>query len=194
MMSVTFGLGIAVHSLISGGNAPLPKIGANGLPPLQPQIELIRPVEPIAPVPTATPEPVLILDFDFEKFSPWAVFYIMGRLPTEFADFNSLEVGWSRDVEGYPGYISVITCDPSDTRDGAFAKFALVTERRLFFATSRMRNSEVEYRFDGKFLRTDFDAVKGKNIAVLRGTLTKTKNGRRIAEQTFNFRMKHLGC
>ena len=179
MISMTFGLGIGVHSLVSGANAPPPQIEASSLLSVQPQIELIRPVGPIAPVPTATPEPLLILDYDPEKFTPWAVFYIMGRLPKEFADLDSLEVGLNRDVDDHPGYISVNTCDPSVNCNGALATFALVTEQRLFFATSQMRNSEFEYRFDGKFLRTDFNAVEGKNIAVLRGTLTKTKHGRK---------------
>jgi hypothetical protein len=74
------------------------------------------------------------------------------------------------------------------------ANFALVTERKLFFVTSKGTESEFEYRFDGEFVKTDFEEFADKNIEVLRGTLTKTKDGRKIAEHTVSFRMEHLGC
>lgn len=81
-----------------------------------------------------------------------------------------------------------------DQFDSAPARFGLVTERQLFFASDRLRETDFEYRFDGEFLRTDFDAVAGKNKAVLRGTLTKMKNGRTVAQHVFTFRMEYLGC
>ena len=92
------------------------------------------------------------------------------------------------------GYLSLVGSGTGDNYADARGTFALVSEQRLFFATSNLSNTEFEYWFDGKFLRTDFEAVEGKEVAVLRGTLTKTKNGRKIAEHTFNFRMEHLGC
>ena len=194
LMLVTFAFGIAVHGLFWQPRInfdPPPRAPAVSLAPVELRKE---PVAPIPPVPAATPEPILVLDYDREKFSPWAVFYIMGSKPKAFADVDSLEVGLSPHVDDGEGYIQVNTFTPEGTWDRAWANFALVTERRLFFATSQVGYSEVEYRFDGKFLRADFHVVKGKKIAVLRGTLTKTKNGRKIAEHTFDFRMEHLGC
>lgn len=194
MMLVTFALGIAVHGLFWQPRInfdPPPRAQAVSLAPVELRKE---PIAPISLVTAATPEPILVLDYDREKFSPWGVFYIMGNKPKAFANFHSLEVGLNAHVEAGEGYISVNTLRPDANWDSARANFALVTERRLFFVTSPTRNSEVEYRFDGQFLRTNFDAVKGKKIAVLRGTLTKTKNGRKIAEHTSSFRMEHLGC
>lgn len=195
-MLVTFALSIGIHRLISERQVhdfPPPKVEAVSLAPFETSRELVETVEPVPPVPDATPTPILVLDYDREKFSPWGYFFIMGRKPKEFADIDGLEVAL-HPGENSDGSISVHTCSSGVDRDWALANFALVTQQRLFFATSQMRNSEVEYRFDGKFIRTDFDAVVGKNIAVLRGTLTKTKNGRKIAEHTFSFRMEHLGC
>jgi hypothetical protein len=194
MMLVTFALGVGTNTLFSQQRInfnPPPIAETVSLAP----VELLKEqVPPIPPVPAATPEPILVLDYDPERFTPWAVFYIMGRKPKAFADVDSLEVALSGHVEAGEGYIQVNTCTPDVACEPASATFALVTERRLFFVTTQLRNSEFEYRFDGQFLRTDFNAVEGKKIAVLRGTLTKTKHGRKIAEHTFNFRMEHLGC
>lgn len=189
MMSVTFGLGIGVHRLTWRDNAPPINVA-----PLQGQTELVAPVAPISRAHAATPEPILVLDYDPEKLTPWAVFHAMGHKPKEFVDIDSLELGLYRDVDNQGGYMALVTCDTGANCDSVPSTFVLVTEQRLFFATSPIPNIEFEYRFDGKFLRTDFNAVAGKQIAVLRGTLVKTKNGRKIAEHTFNFRMEPLGC
>jgi hypothetical protein len=36
--------------------------------------------------------------------------------------------------------------------------------------------------------------VAGKHKAVLRGTFTKVKAGKKIAQRTVSFRMEHMGC
>lgn len=195
MMLVTFAVGIGIHRLIAQRQVdkapPPPKVEVVSLAP----VELRRESPPPAPPePAATPKPIFVLDYDRKKFAPWAVFYVMGQKPRAFADFESLEVALSEHGDPDDGYIGVNTIGPDSAWDGARATFALVTERRLFFVTSQLRDQEFEYRFDGKFLRTDFMAVDGKKIAVIRGTLTKTRNGRQIAEHTFDFRMEYLGC
>ena len=117
----------------------------------------------------------------------------MGPKPKEFADIDTIEAMLSPEVEEYPGHISVSTLN-GDEYDSAAANFALVTEQRFFFATEKLDKGDFEYRFDGEFLRKDFDAVAGKNKAVLRGTLTKMKNGRAVAQHEFTFRMEYMGC
>lgn len=153
------------------------------------------PVAPLAsvPAPAATPKPHFILDYDPEMFNPYGTYYIMGPRPKEFAGFDSFEVVLI-GLEDDPGYISVFTNNEKYNSDNTSAVFAFVTERRLVFATAPTVNSKVEYRFEGEFLRTDFDAVAGTNKAVLRGTLTRSKNGRKLAESTVTFRMEHHGC
>jgi len=148
---------------------------------------------PPPPAALAPPKPNLILDYDSDMFSVWASFYIMGSKPKEFADIDSIEAMLTPESAQYPGTISVYT-HKGDDYDSAAANFALVTEKRFFFATGKLGGKDFEYRFDGEFVRTDFDAVEGKNKAVLRGTLTKTKNGRTIAQHEFSFRMEYMGC
>ena len=72
--------------------------------------------------------------------------------------------------------------------------FALITNRRLVFATSKSSDTGIEYRFEGDFLRTDFEFVDGKKIAVLRGVLTRSKDGRALVERTVSLRFEYMGC
>ena len=147
-----------------------------------------------APLPAATPSPPnLILDYDSEKLSVWAVFYIMGPQSKEFADVDSIQAMLNPEVKGYPGEISLYTHSGADY-DNVNANFALVTTQRMFFATEKSNKGDFTYVFDGKFVRTDFDVVARKDKAVLRGTLTKMKDGRTIAQQEFTFRMEYMGC
>lgn len=194
-MLLTFSLGFGIHSFISHYQvqhpAPVETIRVDTFPF---QVPLVAPAPPIPAVSADTQQPILILDYDPEEFTPWAVFRVMGNKPKEFADIDSIELGLYRDLEKQGGYMSLVTCDTGANCDSAGGTFALVSKQRLFLATGQMANTEFEYWFDGRFLRTDFEAIEGKGVAVLRGTLTKTKDGRKVAEHTFNFRMEHLGC
>ena len=195
LLLVTFAFGVALDRLLWEPHVePLPNLEVVKLPPSEPQTVPVAPVAP--PAPAATPIPNLIRDYDSEKFSRWGVFYIMGAKTKAFADFDTIEVGLSGDGDDYPGYISVVTRSDRNEYgyDVASATFALVTERRLLFATAKTRETEFTYTFDGEFLRNDFASLGGKNKAVLRGTLTKMKNGRSVAQKIFSFRMEHLGC
>jgi hypothetical protein len=198
VMLLTLAFGISADRLIHyrPGNevasvAQRPPAELNVLPvPATPGI----PIATIAAESSTTPHPILILDYDREKFVRHGIFYIDGRMPSEFADFHSIELDFTGSEPFYDGYISVNTTSGPDRYDAAMATFALVTERRVFFVTSSTRESEVEYRFDGEFLTKDLSSVESKDKAALRGTLTKTKNGRKIAERVFSFRVEHLGC
>jgi hypothetical protein len=193
---LTFLLGEGIDRVI--WQRPMKDVPAVSVAPATPNLEPHQEVIPVvaaaaAPEPAATPAPVLILDFPREKFMPYAAYFIMGRTPKEFADFNSLELGMPHDGDVSDAYIRVYET-ANDVWESYDASFALVTEQKLFFVTSKGSNSEFEYRFDGEFVRTDFEVVAGKNKAVLRGTLTKTKDGRRVAEHVVSFRMEHIGC
>lgn len=190
LMLVTFAFGVGLDRLLTQPHVePLPPLVLVDTPRPEPQRELVAAV---APAPAATPNEI-ILDYDVEEFNPFGAYEIIGPKPKSFAKFQGIELGVSGN-EDYPGYISVYNVESYKEYDGASATFALVTKERVFFVTGKTAMSDIEYRFDGKFLRTDFDSVAGKSKAVLRGTLTKTRNGRKLAEHTFNFRMYHLGC
>ena len=145
------------------------------------------------PPPPSPPKRTLILDFDSKQLEVSAAFYIMGPQSKEFADIDSIEAELNPQSLDYPGSIAVYT-HKGNEYDTAYATFGLVTDQRLFFVTEKLGKGDFVYRFDGKFVRTDFDVVDRKDRAVLRGTLTKMKNGRTIAQQEVTFRMEYMGC
>jgi hypothetical protein len=149
-----------------------------------------------APTPQAAPSPKLNLVFDSdEDYNLSGVFFIIGPKPKEFADIESMDIWLNPGSDNSPGGIQLNTLlDDMSHYDGAPATFALVTERRIFFVTSQLSSKHFEYRFDGEFLRKDFDKVAQTNTAVLRGVLTKTRNGRTVAQHEFTFRMEFEGC
>lgn len=194
-ISITFAIGVGADRLwwyFLAAPPPTPEAAPLAVD-IQPQREIVYVPAPALP-PPPPPLPNLILDYDSEEFSMGASFYIMGSKPKEFADFDSIEALLTPPhTDGDNASIRVYT-RRGDQFDSARVRFGLVTERQFFFATDSLREAAFEYRFDGEFLRTDFDAVAGKNKAVLRGTLTKMKNGRAVAQHEFTFRMEYLGC
>lgn len=201
-MLLTFALGVTVTWLIlrrevndTRSQCKVEVVSPEALVQRIESIASIRPIAPVAtvPAPAPAPKPHFILDYDPEMFNPYGMYYIMGPKPKEFAGFDSFEVVLI-GLQDEPGYISVFTNSEKYNSDSTSAVFAFVTERRLVFATAPTDNSKVEYRFEGEFLRTDFDTVAGRDKAVLRGTLTRSKNGRKLAESTVTFRMEHHGC
>jgi len=188
---ITFAIGLGADRLwwhIFAAPAPAPKAEPVAVD-VQPLRETVFVPVPAEPTPA---KPTMILDYDPLSFQVWTVFYIMGPKPKEFADFDSMEAMLNPQAND-PGTITVRTREGNEY-DNAEATFGLVTEQRLFFATSKSDNGDFEYRFDGEFLRTDFDKVAGKNKAVLRGTLTRMKNGRTITQHELTFRMEYMGC
>ena len=202
VMLLTFGLGVAVYGLIlqraaNKASAPLCVQAANPAP-LEPAKAPVAPVVPAAvvapPVPVATPKPHFILDYDPDTFYPYGMYYLMDPKPKEFENLEGFEMeqnGYAADV---PAYIMVIKRYPDDSTGSTTAVFGLVTKRRLVFATEKSSDTGIEYRFEGEFLRTDFDAVSDKNTAVLRGVLTRSKDGRALVERTVSFRFVYIGC
>ena len=196
-MLLAFVVGVAAYWLIlrrAVNNTTTPPCKVEVVSPeaVVQRLASITPVAPVAPVPAATPKPHFILDYDPETFYPYGLFYLIEPKPKEFASFESLELALYGDYTD-PGYIRIFT-QGTNYSDEASAVFALVTKKRLVFATSQTRESHVEYRFEGEFLRTNFDSVTGKNTPVLRGVLTRSKDGRKLAEATVSFRFEYLGC
>lgn len=182
-------------------------VGFNGLTGLFPFRAEAKPacVQPVAvtippptqvvhvPVPAPPPSPIFLLDYPKRRVGTAVAYLILGPKPKEFADFEEIQLTLSGDGRAEGSYISISEFSNNLWKNYE-ANFALVTERRVFFATSKATNSEFEYRFDGEFVRTDFNNLDGKKIVALRGKLTKTKDGRKIAERELNFRMEHVGC
>ena len=195
---ITFAIGVGADRLwwhfFTGPPQPV-KVEPVALDVSVPPTEVVSTYVPPPPPPAAPPpaKPTMILDYDPLRLPISAVFYPMGTMPKEFADFDSFEAMLSPGSEDYPGAITVYTRDGAESYR-AEATFALVTEQRFFFATAKSEKGDFEYRFEGEFVRTDFDAVVGRNKAVLRGTLIRMKNGRTITQHEFTFRMEYMGC
>ncbi len=185
---ITFAIGIGVDSLgryLSTQESPaVAKLEAAPLEIAVPE------VEKTPPVPVPAPQPNLIFDYNWEKVDHYGALYIMGPKPASFTDFDYVELALP-GIHESSGYITVYS---SNYSQWGSADFALVTERYLYFTTAPFSEKSFQYRFEGEFLVKDFASVEGKNKGAVRGTLTKTFNGRTVAEQTVTFSVEHMGC
>lgn len=166
---------------------------------LSPQIQEVHPVAPMLfdvslPLSIPTPTPNLILDYEPERFAPRGDYFIIGSKPKEFREFDCLELAMD-EIHGQPrGNVLVQTYSNGQYESQAIV-FALITDHQLYVkTTSRSEEEGFDYTFDGEFLRGGVvsDAAPGK--AVLRGKLTKLKQGRKVAECQVKFRVEYLGC
>jgi len=117
----------------------------------------------------------------------------MERLPKDFREFDTFEVSVDAS-DGEPrGSIRIYTLIDKEPffQD---AVFSLITEDRLLFVTAPQAFEDFAFRFDGKFIRGNPAAWFDEQKAVVRGTLTKTKNGQKVAERVVSFRVEYLGC
>jgi len=188
---ITFGIGMGADSLsryLFTNETPATNLKAA---PLEAAAPVVAPTVPF-PEPAA-PAPNLILDYDQEKIDHYGALYIMGPAPKGFRNFECIALGLSgAHAHEDSDYIGVY--GDQSTGDWTPANFALVTERYLYFTTEPSKEHGFQYRFEGEFLVKDFTTVEGKHKAAVRGTLTKSKNGHTIAEQTVTFKMEYMGC
>jgi hypothetical protein len=185
---LTFSSGIAIQRILFTEKHAEPT----------PQVEKVETVKYIeVPVPASSPSPTptpnLILDYNPAKFEPYGYYTIIGKKPKGFRDFDGLSLEVYVDDEGVGSGDILLNTSEHETYDSQLAVFGLVTQQRLFFVTAPFATG-FEYRFDGEFLRGNVVADAGSRKAVLRGTLTKTKKGRKIAECVVEFRVEHMGC
>ena len=167
-------------------------------PPV-PRVETVAAIAPVAEpvVPVMTPvttlqEGKIIIDYTEDTFFRDGSYYIVGKTPKEFAEFAGFSITYYEDNDGAgAGEISFFT-KTGETYENVPAIFGWVTERRVIFLTAPHPNTEIEYRFDGEYVQSDVDAANG--TAVLRGTLTKTDRGRKVAERVIRLRREHHAC
>jgi hypothetical protein len=114
------------------------------------------------------------------RFDPDGTFWIKGKPPADFSDFDSINLNAkrARHLES-PGL---------RMRTTVYRYKTLVVKRDNFaFTTMTVRG--VSYTFSGKFLRGgvysagDFD----DETPVLEGTLTRFRDGRKVAEANLKF-------
>src|SRR5262245_39148483 len=187
---LTFSTGIGLDRLVNSKPAQVEKA-----PPIvsyQP-VSFVAP-EPVAasaPMPLSSPKPILIFDYDPEKFWPEASYATTGTRLKGSSRYDSFVIErWRGDHADEFVWFSIF--DDRGNTD-LRASFALVTDQRLFFVTQPSPEGDV-YRFDGEFLRRGYidDVPEGK--AVFKGILTKSKDNRTFAEWPMSFAVAHDGC
>lgn len=197
VLVLTFVVGIAADWFFlrrTVNNTPAACFETASPAPVAPPLAPVVPAAVVAPAPAATPVPHFILDYDPDTFFPYGVYYLMDPKPKDFEGLEGFEFGAPGHSLKDGAYISVYRRYSDDSLGGPNAVFGLVTKRRFVFATSKSTDTGVEYHFEGEFLRTDFDAVTDKNIAVLRGVLTRTLDGRTLVKHTVSFKFVYMGC
>ena len=133
------------------------------------------------------PSPRVICDYDPANFDPVAELHAVGKKNKSLAAVSFLLLSTGTDTQVT---VSISDLGGHETPD---TKFALVTDRRLFFVTDQTSDG-FEYRFDGEFLQSGilYEAPEGK--VVLKGTLLKSKNGRTVVEWPLKFEVVQDQC
>jgi hypothetical protein len=156
----------------------------------------LEPPPPPLPPPAITSKPssILIFDYDARRLNPDAVYTFLNGNPKGFGKHDYIYIEISRKIEAIENTTDHVAfgISKADGFEALPASFALVTNSRVFFATGKTSDG-FEYRFDGQFLRSGNIAVAlGKNV--LKGKLTKTKNGRTVKEWTVKLGIAEDAC
>ena len=115
------------------------------------------------------------------RFDPDGSFWIVGTPPNEFSDFSAINLNAKklRRIPA-PGY---------QTNDGKSFRFKSLVVKRDNFTFTTVAVRGVSYGFTGKFLKGgNFAAAwNGDEDPVLEGTLTKFRDGKKVAEAKLKF-------
>lgn len=190
VMLITFACGVGIDRLIwhSFTSNIGPEDTVNPVP-----LAVVETAARLPPIPPPTPREV-VFDYTPKHFYPDGLYYWIGPKPKEFEEFSVLELlklGASEDESS--GYRAWLSTGVNNNFSHHPAILGLVSEKRVFLILSATPTSDFEYRFDGEFVRTDFDAVDDKDT-VLKGTITKIRNGHTVAQTAVRFRYLYIGC
>ena len=139
------------------------------------------------------PAPDLVFDYDPEEFNPRGDYYILGRKPKEFREFDCLELA-VYEMNGRASGVVKVQTYSDQMYSARYATSGVVNEKRLTFAVTPFSEEDFEYSFDGQFLRGGTLSDAGKHRAVLKGKLSRSKGGVKIAECEVEFWVEYLGC
>jgi hypothetical protein len=175
---LAFGLGIAIDRIfISPKLIEAPKV--ERCDPSRIEVKTIF-------VPPGTPPTLEIFDLGGDSFPPTGTFYL-SKTPTDFEDFNFLNLWWWRpngEIEGD----GVINVQAKGVPEEHRTLVLLVTRRRVLIVTESQSGSGLGYRFEGEFVQhKNLQALEDSGKPILRGTLTKTKNGKKVSQRFVSF-------
>jgi len=134
------------------------------------------------------------------EWSETGDYYIAGKNPKDFKEFDSLSIvtrEWNdekRRLVAVKPSGGVYTSSESDSQEYKFSAIN-INGKRISIVT-RERNG-ISYQFDGKFVdekikHTNADGYEYEADILLKGRLTKWRNGKKIAEAKVNLEMG--GC
>jgi len=139
--------------------------------------------------PPAKPE--VVFDYDPTEFNPRGGYFILGRKPKEFREFDCLEI--AVDEDKISGRVLISTLVNGEYGE-IYGISGVVTKQRISLVAEPSSEEAAGYRFEGEFLREGELWRAGKSQAVLKGRLSKVKEGKTIAEADVKFRIEYLGC
>lgn len=195
---VTFSIGISFVSIFTA-NRRIESVSVVETREVQP-VSLFLP-ELSEPTASAQPAPEFVFDYDPKEFNPRGDYFILGRKPKDFREFDFFELVTEEIDSKAWGFATFGTNYYGKNEEyhiisgnGEYAVKGSVTKKRLVFVASPLSDEDFEFRFDGRFLKSGQIYKADKNQAVLKGKLTKLKNGVKIAEREVKFRIEYLGC
>lgn len=114
-------------------------------------------------------------------FRPYGYFSPVERKPPRgFENFDTIQY-WRREDEQTGPDISERTSGVNET-GGVVYRYATLSVTRQKFVFTTVRVKGTSYKFSGRFLRSDFVGAEfDLETPVLVGTLSKFRNGRRVA-------------
>jgi hypothetical protein len=184
---LAFGFGLAIYQ-IAVSRVQKPRTVWKLEPVVAQPVAACPAASPI-PLPNPTPTQYLIFDYNPVKFNPRGTYYPLSPLPDEFAEFDLFEIA-SDEFAGKGTGSAIVQIRTSDFQN---ASYMLITEKRLMFFASQRLDTHFEYRFEGEFLGNPARLTDTGKAAV-RGTLTKMRDGHKVAERVVSFDVRYLGC
>jgi len=186
--SATFLIGVTARLVLTESSLSVPAMNVQRVEP----IPLSAPKTPEVVGPTS-PAPEFILDYDPEKFNPRGDYYILGRKPKDFQEFDCFELAVDQ-INGKASGSAMLVTNSDGVDNAYYTVTGLVTGERLTFVAAPMFEEDFEYRFEGRFLKGGTVSSAGKRQAVLKGRLIKLKGGVKVAEGEAKLRVEYLGC
>ena len=139
------------------------------------------------------PAPNLTFDYDPKEFNPRGDYYILGRKPKGFREFDCLELA-VYEINGRASGRVRIQTYADQMYNAHYAVSGTVTKKQVAFVATPISEEDFEYRFNGYFLSEGVLSNASKNRPVLKGKLIKLKRGVKIADSEIRFRVEYLGC
>ena len=125
---------------------------------------------------------------------PRGDYFIIGRKPKEFREFDCIELAVEYDDDGKVSGRAMISTYDNDQYGSIYGISGVVTEQRISLVAKPVSDEDVGYHFEGEFLRHGELWRAGRSQPVLKGRLSKIKGGKTIAEAVVKFRIEYLGC